>query len=301
MKPTMIAFTAVIAVILVLACMQVFFKWDFNGAAEIVAIVILFVFAAATILGMFGQKFTLRRLGMYALHVGLLLFLLGSFIYSLTGVSIPASLPINASMTYSTIKAENGKVYDLGFEFGIYSFKVETYDPVYDVYEVKGNSQKLIMKDVYVDGNGYYDFKKYGKVHANVILSSTEYNLAEKVVAIKKTPDKYFECSVKISDESRGKSLSTEIWVNHPLRYGGWKIYLMSYSNEPSVSLLFKKDPTEWLSTAGIIVTLLGAVYVCIADSFVEKMIIKRNVKIAKAKKAAAKKKKEQVKTNDGN
>ena len=63
--------------------------------------------------------------------------------------------------------------------------------------------------------------------------------------------------------------MDTEILtVNHPVYRGDWKIYLMdvgdNYYGYQEVQLMFKQDPTEALSDAGIILMVLGTFMMCL-------------------------------------
>jgi cytochrome c biogenesis factor len=59
------------------------------------------------------------------------------------------------------------------------------------------------------------------------------------------------------------------VTVNHPVRYNGYKMYLMSSSKDQSgeeyVSMLVKYDPGEFVSSFGIIMIIVGSFVICFA------------------------------------
>ena len=81
------------------------------------------------------------------------------------------------------------------------------------------------------------------------------------------TSVKYYEATVEILYPD-GKTETRALAVNRTLRLNGWKLYLMDvgvdelYGYE-KVHVTFKHDPTEWLSTLGIIITILGTFLMC--------------------------------------
>lgn len=106
-----------------------------NGTSGIFSSVwivfILTAFAVLQIVCLFMMKpaFSLRKAGFYLLHIGLVLFLCGSFVFYLFGQSIPAYIPVDETMTYTNIQRENSDtLVELGFGLGIKNFKVEKYE-----------------------------------------------------------------------------------------------------------------------------------------------------------------------------
>lgn len=280
----MIAFGVLIALLLGFAFAQTFFRWEWPaefGAADYVISIALGVFCVLIVIGAFGQKFRLKRLGSYALHFGLVLFLIGSLVYTVTGRSVMTSVPINASVLYSEVEDEKGEVLSLGFAFGIPDFEVQYYEPVYDVYEMTEQGTKTLMTDVELKNN-YYDFGKYGKVALDSLVVGgsikEEIALTDSVVALVRMPVSKYTATVLF--EQDGKRESKDLIVNYPLRKNGVKIYLMSYSESSrSVTLLFKKDAGEPISLAGIVLTILGTFFQCLAYPVIEGKGLSKRVK----------------------
>lgn len=96
---------------------------------------ILAAFVAIQVICLFSlkPKFTLYRAGFYLLHIGLVLFLAGSFVYYISGDKLTVAVPVDSSTMYNQIKrAEVGpqesEFVKLNFDMGISDFKVEKYE-----------------------------------------------------------------------------------------------------------------------------------------------------------------------------
>lgn len=95
----------------------------------ILTIMLLAVAALALVVSLFIRKPTVSvyGIGYYLMHGGLMLFLLGSFIYGISGVSITTAVPIDRYSTYSQIQSKEGEIVSLGFDVGVSDFKMEQY------------------------------------------------------------------------------------------------------------------------------------------------------------------------------
>lgn len=171
--------------------------------------VVLTCYAVCVTLSLFAarpQKRLSRRLGFYFTHAGIVLILLGFALFSLFGERVTAAVPIGGETYYSSVQRSNGEVCDLGFNFRIDDFSVETYE----------------------DGS-----------------------------------DKQYTATVSFADAVTLRVEERELSVNHTLRRGGWKLYLMSYdmsSGDGYVELLLKRDPGEAVVISGAVLLLLGTV-----------------------------------------
>lgn len=284
MKPLMIAFAVIILPFMVLSTMQLFgWSWplEFSGA-NIVMAVLLSIFVVLLIISAFGQRFRIKKLGTYLLHFGFIMFLVGSFLYLTTGLSLTVAVPVDNTKAYSFLEDSQGEVVELGFSFGLDEFKITYYDPVYDVYEMGGDEPKTIMTDIQIEksnsGEWYYDFEDYGTINLDDLLSGEKIDtiqesviLADGIVAFVRLPVKEYEASITFIDDKGGEN-TKELLVNHPLYKNGFKIYLMGYDEMTSrVTLMFKKDVGEPLSTAGLVVVMVGTFFQCIIYPFIER------------------------------
>lgn len=228
--------------------------------------IVLFVLAIALLISIvaFNPKKSFYSFGFYFLHIGIVLFLVGSLVYAVTGVKTNAAPPVVNSFTKTveyrmkqmgvtdaelanmkgyynqlrrTTATGESEIVDLGFNFRIVDFKTE-----------------------------YYDAEQKNVKHYEATLE-------------------YYE---------NGVTKREALTVNHPIRKNGYKIYLMDVGeNQPfgytEVQLLFKKDPTEFLSTSGIILTVLGTFMMCLLRPGEAMLKKKKKKEQSKKKKGGAK------------
>ena len=188
--------------------------------------IILSLFALSLIVAivMYNPKKSIYSVGFYLSHAGIVFFLAGCLTYSLFGHSVNVAPPNVSSLT-PTVQAA-----------------------------MYANGEEI--------PNGYYNRipGKNGKVldlgfNFRVTDFKTEYYDEEK------TSVKHYEATLGILDGEN--EISKSLTVNHPIYYNGWKIYLMSVSENTAygyeeILLTFKRDQGEILSTSGIIMTVLG-------------------------------------------
>ncbi len=278
-KPTMIIFSALILLLFCFGIAQLC-KWTWPaefGTADWVMSIALGIFCVIVILGMFGQKFDVKKLGSYFLHFGLVIFLIGCLLFTVTGVSVSTVVPVNNSVAYSTIQRSDGELIELGFSFGLDNFKIEYYDPVYDVYRMTEDGAKLVKSDIQFDSDGVFDFGKYGgKYHIDSLIGGNgkireEINLGNNHVAIVRMAVKKYTATLSVFEDK--ERTEKQLTVNNPVRKNGFKIYLMSYNETAkTATLLFKRDIGEPLSTVGLVLVMGGTFFHCLAYPAVKKI-----------------------------
>lgn len=294
LKPTMIIYSVLILLLFCFGIAQLCgWVWptEFSAANWVMSIA-LGIFCVIIFLGMFGHKFDVKRLGSYFLHFGFVIFLLGCLLYTATGVSVMTTVPVNNGAAYNKIETADGEILELGFSFGLDNFKIEYYDPVYDVYKMTDDRAKLVKSDFEFDKDGYFDFGEYGngkKYHIDSLIDRNgkikeEINLGNNYVALVRMGVKKYTASLTLIDGN--ERTQKELIVNYPVRKKGYKIYLMSYNESSrSASLLFKKDIGEPFSTSGLILIMGGTLFHCL----VYPVIKKRGKKLPLEEKEATK------------
>lgn len=104
---------------------------------------IVFIFIAYVVIQIIGlvyyrTKLNLHAIGFYLTHVGLVVFLVGCFIYYLYGDKIPVTIMVDQNSMYNQIQkySENGKgeFIKLPFDVGVSDFKVDKYEDGTDKY-----------------------------------------------------------------------------------------------------------------------------------------------------------------------
>lgn len=223
-------------------------------------VVVLFVLAIALIISIvaFNPRKGFYSIGFYVLHIGIVLFLVGSFIYAVSGVKTNVAPPSVSSIT-QTIEYRMQQM-------GVSDAQINNMKGYYNQLNrtTEDGSSELIDLG--------FNFR--------IVDFKTEYYDAEQKNV------KHYEATLEFYEN--GKTERVPLTVNHPIRRNGWKIYLMDVGvNQPfgftEVQLLFKKDPTEFLSASGIILTVLGTFVMCYLRPS-EAMLAKKRQK-AKAQK----------------
>ena len=104
---------------------------------------VVFVFVAYVAIQIVGlicyrSKLSLHAIGFYLTHIGLMVFLVGCFIYYICGDKIPVTITVDQDRMYNQIQkySENGEgeFVKLPFDVGIFEFKVDKYEDGTDKY-----------------------------------------------------------------------------------------------------------------------------------------------------------------------
>lgn len=191
--------------------------------------------AVAVSLVAFNPQKSIYDLGFYLLHTGIVLFIAGMMIFALSGSSHYVNLPSLSSVT-KDVENQMKNIYG-------YSDK--------DIERIRSYRNQIGTDDGEIIDLGF---------NFRIVDFDTEfYEDGESV--------RHYEAKLEffLSD---GTIETAPLTVNHPIYRGGWKIYLMNVGASPygyeQVNLLMKKDPAEFISVAGIILTVLGTFMMCL-------------------------------------
>ena len=212
------------------------------GGTVTVVVLLLLGLAITISLVAFNPRKGAYSIGFYLAHLGIVAFLAGSLIYAAGGYSVTVAVPNGGSVTpmleYQMMQMGLSSEQTAGLK-GYYN-----QIPGQEIDESTGKKRpvdlgfNLRITDFVTE---YYD-----EAQQNV---------------------KHYEATVELLYPD-GKKETRTLAVNHTLRINGWKLYLMDvgvdevYGYE-KVHVTFKRDPTEWLSTSGIILTILGTFLMC--------------------------------------
>lgn len=280
---SMIVLMVITGVVLVLSCVHMFIDPNYNMGSWLMVFV-LANFAVIMIIGIVLEKFHLRKIGFYALHIGLVLVLIGSFMYFLKGQNYTMTFPVDNTTYYTvTPTTEDGEKLDLLMDIKITEAVTEYYSPTYSVYDVNTETgeMELIEGDLEII-DGYLDLGPYGgtnmsEAELNASLSSftnpttgatsVYYYITSTTAVIQNITPSHYEAKFVLASAEYEEYYGSEdspliLTVNHPVYKGGWKIYLMAVSgsgNAQYVTLMFKKDPGEIVTLIGIVLLVAGS------------------------------------------
>lgn len=276
MKSAVIVMAVIAVAMAVLGVRQVFFHvdTDFDSTVVIGGLIALFAgFAAVQIFCLLLEPFRLKKIGFFLLHIGLVAVLFGSLLYYLVGIKIAGVYPVNeygssADAGFTLMKGNLFKGEDYAgnvtsFNLGVTDFRVDYYDPVYDVYADRGET--LLLSDVEAK-DGVYDFGEYGsltvKDSIDITGNAQTVPLGDERYAVPRVTEKYFEASVVVYNREENTNTEEVLIVNHPIRVNGWKIYLQSHG-AGVVQLVLKYDPGEYIVLIGMWMLVFGTILSC--------------------------------------
>lgn len=94
-------------------------------------VILLSLGGLLTFIGVFMRRPTkniVKDLGFYAMHLGLVVVLIGFALFELAGDAVSANVPIGSDTYYANIGRENGEICELGFNFRITDFNVDYHE-----------------------------------------------------------------------------------------------------------------------------------------------------------------------------
>ena len=226
----------VVAVALLIMTMYASSKGENADYPMVSAIVfILLGGAIAVSIVAFNPQKSIYDLGFYILHMGIIIFVAGMMIFAVKGYSLYVNLPSLASVTQ---EAENQMK-------NIYGYSDK------DIERLRSYRNQIGTDDGEIIDLGF---------NFRIVDFDTEYYEDGESVRHYEAMMEFF-----LSD---GTIETVPLTVNHPIYRGGWKIYLMNVGVSPygyeQINLLMKKDPAEFISVAGIILTVLGTFMMCL-------------------------------------
>lgn len=269
LKPTMIIFAILILIAFGLGIAQTVFGWEYSSEFSVVNYItcgLLGVFCITVVIGLFGQKFNVNKIGFYLLHIGFIVFLSGTLLFRITGVTSYVNVPTDSSVIFNELPVGENESIEVDFGYALDEFEISYYEPTYTVYVNNGNKIKILYENIEYDKeNTLYDFKDYGTfsfdLYNNGVGGLPEtIPLADGVLARLNLDVKQYTATMTFLID--GNYNDRELSVNHPIYVKGYKIYLMDYNTATEqATILFKKDIGEPLSVAGIILIIFGTFY----------------------------------------
>ena len=209
-----------------------------------VTVVVLLLLGLAIVISLvaFNPRKGAYSIGFYLSHLGIVAFLAGCLIYAAGGYSVTVAVPNGGSVT-SVVEYQM-------MQMGLSSDQIAGLKGYYN----------QIPGDQIDEASG-----KKLPVDLGFNLRITDF-VTEYYDEAKQNV-KHYEATVELLYPD-GKQETRTLAVNRTLRINGWKLYLMDvgvdeiYGYE-KVHVTFKRDPAEWLSTSGIVLTILGTFLMC--------------------------------------
>jgi ResB-like family. len=283
-----IIFSVVAAVfVAVFASRQVFFKTadaDFKNSTILWILIAIFaVGTIITIITLLAIKPSVRKIGFYIIHVGIVLILIGSFTYYLFGVKVKLNAYENENgstaqnhakiIETSPLRGDDFRANFDNISVGVKDITCRYYDPEYVLLKITDPTSVVgeVLKDeIYPDKGGTYDFGEYGKFNKKELVSENGIYALQQfdggVVAKPmlsqggKSVLEYVEVSAVLQDRKTGDNITKKFTINNPVNFSGWKIILMAADEDSgAVQFFVKYDPGEYITLTGMWLTIIGA------------------------------------------
>ena len=129
----------------------------------------------------------------------------------------------------------------------------------YNVSVFKGETFYNSINDTTVEGGKLVDLGFSFRFDG----IETEYHLDEN--GNPTSAPKMYTAYLTVLQNGSSEVQNIVLSVNDPVRINGYKIYLMSISNDGQngATFLFKRDPSEFTITAGMVMTIAGSFIMC--------------------------------------
>ena len=263
---------AIIAVFLIIGSLISSLGFWNDYYRSLIFLVMVVMFTTVLIWCLFSFKISIKKIGFYLCHIGMVIIVVCSFISWGFMKDTSFAIPINPHAFYGEVMQDDGSELKFGFDISVASFDVEKYDAEYCLYNNNKNfsEKNIVIETVTQNRKGFYDLGKYGKVAADELKPGNEYisfyELENGFSLVKlDEADKAYTAILQIMDQD-GNVQSVELGVNDPYTYEGWKFYLMGYDedNMQYVNIYAKKDPGNIPFGIGVWMTIIGTFMECI-------------------------------------
>jgi hypothetical protein len=238
-----------------------------------VMIVLLALLSGSSVWCCIKRKFSLKQVGFYLVHLGIVVILVGAFIGYVSGKKGMLQLSLMPQQAESRLMMKNGEPVDFGFEVAAENFQVKFYPPIYHLYrqippeqmvpgqmpfekvsEFEPAGQTVLMLDDF----GSFDVSNLWNEARQEWIQRRTVDAGVFLHRASQTPS-YFGVTLLVEGEK------IPISINHPAGYKGWRFYLMSYDqvNQRFVQLSARHDPGRNAVIVGIWLTLIGTFVLC--------------------------------------
>jgi len=211
------------------------------------------------------------RLAWALAHGGVVVLLLGALLGYLFGKDAEFSAPVGSAQGITQIPATaTGVVYTLPFSVRVSDFRVDYYDPCYNLFRpAQGMPPHEYVRTVVPPATGMLVLAEAGAIPVDA-LHDARGAWQDRFVLdngwflrLRRTP-KHFEATLQLQVGSAAP-VAAPLAVNHPVTFHGWKFYLMSYDDDDglAVHLSVRRDPGRRLVIGGIWMVIIGSALLC--------------------------------------
>ncbi len=220
------------------------------------------------------RKFSLKHLGFFTCHGGVIIILLGAWIGYFHSQTADIHVPVNAMhdvfLREFPIDSQGRDYFRLPFGIKAKDFNVDFYDPVFRLFKPVPEKQEYdFVKEVRLGADDILDLGEYGLYTRAQLRDPTDADWLpfvsltnEWVIQPHRGMPRHYEALLRFS----GVNEDLPLEVNKPITHKGWRFYLMSYQEHHGFVFLLlsvRKDPGRGAVIAGIWVLMIGTAVVC--------------------------------------
>lgn len=250
-----------------------------------------FVFCGSIVYECWRRRQNWKRISFFISHLSLVAILLGCFIGMFFSVRSEFSMQIGSEYVYEEVPGPERKTtqnvmdrirsnnVELGFGIAVKSFVVDHFPAEYDLFvEVEkedrfgGKYLDYEFTKTYYTKQGDLQFDNGTVVSLESLKNSDsgkwlQQYVVEGVGIVQLAPlrDKFYEVEIRITNKDREELALEKMRINYPIKYNGWKFYLMSYDkqNQQYISITARKDPGRVLVVWGFWALMISISMLC--------------------------------------
>lgn len=224
----------------------------------------------------FGRRLSWRRLPFLLTHIGTAAILAGAAIGFALGRKAELGLPITEHHVARDIPLRDGTTLNMGFGVTVREFTVDYYSARYGLYRppavtMGADTDYDLINEITVEADGTADLGAAGQITSGELRDGeggewkTQYVLENGcVLQYVSSTARSFTAQLRFTDDEENTT-DAELSVNHPVTFGGWRIYLMSYDQDARryVVLNARRDPGRNMVIIGIWLVIVGTGLMC--------------------------------------
>lgn len=223
-------------------------------------------------LGYLRRRWRPRTVFFLAAHLGVVSLLYGAALGYFRGERTQFAAMIGAAPEQALPGPKNQQI-PLSFALAVRSFRVESYSPVYHLYEPPAGvtGEHVMLATLRFDRHGKLNLPDESIAAAEMQDAEGGW-LSQKLLANGQllhrgsaVPSHFSAKALIVDPDAAVERQEVAFGVNQPLCYGGWRFYLMSYDTreERYVVLSARRDPGRPWVIAGLWLIIVGCAGLC--------------------------------------
>ncbi|MCF7849652.1 MAG: cytochrome c biogenesis protein ResB [Kiritimatiellales bacterium] len=227
------------------------------------------------------RGFKLRKIGFQLTHLGAVVILVGAFLGFIVGKRTNFAIPLTKHAAADNFQTGDGGTVKFDFKLAASGFKVEFFAKQYNLYKApatKDADYDYVDKFRIPSSGDVLDLGNYGTVKLEDLRQSMpstvqgidpdwkqQHLLPDgSILQLVNSAPRHYEAMLHMTDKNSATT-DKKLMVNHPVSYGGWRFYLMSYDQQMKryIVVSARNDPGRNLVIAGLWMMIVGVFVIC--------------------------------------